>query len=392
MDSGGHTKSQHKGLPGYSPENLQPWMLTVNFSITGVATLILLLRIASRRIRQQRLWWDDYTIIFSLVWLYGIHMLNFGVFYQGVGRHVDVLSSEQYVLAVKWLLVCGVAYPWNLCWTKLSVLLMYYRIFDFAPFRRMAFWVAGFVILWAICASLLTIFVCVPFAKIWHPELPGHCMSQIAAWITNGVGNIVADIVILLMPITQIWKLQLKTEEKMGLTFVMGLGCFVICASFYRLFVLMTFDHADATYTLGPSIAWSVIEIAVSIISACLPTQLPVLRFCASKLGIQFPFLSTMRGGGGGAAAPLNGAAGGQGLNGTGDVPHNPLVTVGQQSTRRPSYNAFYRLSDEEGSESFQNGHRRVDGGGARPEGHSPDSIAMHTLPLEVKTESPVSP
>lgn len=55
------------GIPGYNPHNLQPWTVEVVVSVTVLATVTVLLRLLSRHIKAQKLWWDDYMIIFSLV-------------------------------------------------------------------------------------------------------------------------------------------------------------------------------------------------------------------------------------------------------------------------------------------------------------------------------------
>lgn len=61
------TPSVLPGLPGFNPYNLQPWTVQVTASMTVLACLCVLLRMASRRIRKQPLGWDDYMILFSLV-------------------------------------------------------------------------------------------------------------------------------------------------------------------------------------------------------------------------------------------------------------------------------------------------------------------------------------
>ena len=55
------------GIPGYAPDNLQPWTVAVVASVTVLATVAVVLRMVSRYIKAQHLWWDDYMIIFSLV-------------------------------------------------------------------------------------------------------------------------------------------------------------------------------------------------------------------------------------------------------------------------------------------------------------------------------------
>ncbi len=55
------------GIPGYNAHNLQPWSVAVISSVTVLATVVVGLRVLSRYIKAQKLWWDDYMIIFSLV-------------------------------------------------------------------------------------------------------------------------------------------------------------------------------------------------------------------------------------------------------------------------------------------------------------------------------------
>ena len=55
------------GIPGYDPDNLQPWTVAVVASVTVLATVAVALRLFSRHLKAQQLWWDDYMIIFSLV-------------------------------------------------------------------------------------------------------------------------------------------------------------------------------------------------------------------------------------------------------------------------------------------------------------------------------------
>lgn len=55
------------GLPGFNPDNLQPWTVAVVVSMTILALMSVALRLVSRRIKGQPLWWDDYMILFSMV-------------------------------------------------------------------------------------------------------------------------------------------------------------------------------------------------------------------------------------------------------------------------------------------------------------------------------------
>ncbi|RFU78637.1 integral membrane [Trichoderma arundinaceum] len=259
----------------------------------------------------------------------------------GMGLHADKVEPTRIVMMAKWLLVAEILYAWNLGWTKVSLLLMYYRIFHVPYFKKMAWAVGGFVMAWVVCITFLFIFICVPVQKLWYPDLPGHCINQVGTWIANASSTIFTDLVILLLPIPQIWKLQLRTTEKMGLTFAFGLGFFVVFASAYRTSVLFTYSNSDPTYTLAPTVGWTVIEVSAGIISACLPTMLPVLRLFARSIGIKRNFLSPNRGTSGAKSSNLNKS------NMSGPSQNKSTNALAGDSTRGSGGNAFYRLADE---------------------------------------------
>lgn len=144
--------------------------------------------------------------------------------HEGMGIHADKLPASQIILIAKYLVVAEILYVFNLVWTKLSILLMYYRIFRFPYFKKWAYAIGTFVILWVICITFLFIFICVPVQKLWYPSLPGHCISQVGTWIANATSTIATDLIILFLPLPQVWKLQLRLSEKIALTVAFGLG------------------------------------------------------------------------------------------------------------------------------------------------------------------------
>jgi hypothetical protein len=208
--------------------------------MTVLATVAVGLRLLSRHIKAQKLWWDDYMIIFSLVsrhsrcrggvltlaqlWNYLVIGFIFAMYAAGMGIHADLVQLDRIVLMAKFLVVAEILYVFNLVWTKLSILLMYYRIFHFPYFKKMAYVIGAFCIAWVITITFLFIFICVPVEKLWTPDLPGHCIDQVSTWISNACSTILTDVLILLLPIPQVWKLQLRRPEKIGVTFAFCLG------------------------------------------------------------------------------------------------------------------------------------------------------------------------
>lgn len=141
-----------------------------------------------------------------------------------MGIHADLVDPADVVMMAKWLVVAEILYAFNLGWTKLSLLLMYYRIFRFPFFKRMAWAVGAFVMAWVVVITFLFVFICTPVEKLWYPDIPGRCISQVGTWIANAASTILTDLVILFLPIPQVWGLRLKRADKIGLTFAFSLG------------------------------------------------------------------------------------------------------------------------------------------------------------------------
>ncbi|GKU05286.1 unnamed protein product [Fusarium langsethiae] len=332
-------ESQLPGLPGFDKNNIQPWTVEVVVSMTVLALVSCVLRLYSRHLKAQKLWWDDYVILFSMAWNLVVVGFIFAMHSSGMGLHADKVPLDQIVMIAKWLVVAEVLYAWNLGWTKLSLLLMYYRIFRVPYFKRMAWIVGTFVFAWIITITFLFIFICVPVAKLWYPDLPGHCINQVGTWIANAASTIFTDIVILCLPIPPIWKLQLGKSEKLGLTAAFAIGSFVVFASAYRTSVLFTYTATDPSYTLAPTVGWTEIEMSAGIVSANLPTMLPVLRLVAKFTGLS-SFASTIRSG-----QRSKGEQSTKGLKS-----NDNHKTHASNNSGSVSSNNFYRLNDENDS------------------------------------------
>ncbi|CAI7662241.1 unnamed protein product [Penicillium glandicola] len=276
-------------------DSLQPWSIATTASVTVLAFVTVCLRLLARYERMQKLWWDDYMVIFSMLWNLIVVGFIFAMVHKGMGLHASTLPVEDVILIAKYLVVAEVLYVYNLVWTKMSILLMYYRIFRFPYFKTWAYIIGTFIILWVICITFLFIFICVPVQKLWYPQLPGRCINQVATWVSNAVSTIVTDVVILLLPLPQIWKLQLRTSEKIAISFAFSLGFFVVFASAYRFSVLFSYSAADSSYTLAPTVGWTAIEMSAGIVSANLPTLRPALRLIARMLGINGSILAIFK-------------------------------------------------------------------------------------------------
>ena len=72
---------------------------------------------------------------------------------------------------------------------------------------------------------LLVIFQCLPIDSIWNKTVDGKCLPISAAIGFTGAGlSIAEDLIILLIPIRELWKLQMNTKKKLGIVILLSVG------------------------------------------------------------------------------------------------------------------------------------------------------------------------
>ena len=109
---------------------------------------------------------------------------------------------------------------------KLSILVLYRRIFCTTAFRRVALIVGTIVMVWFIVAIFTDIFQCRPFQAAFNPELlpTKQCINLEAYYRGVTASNLCIDVVMLYMPLHMVWRLRLSMRQKVALSSIFLLG------------------------------------------------------------------------------------------------------------------------------------------------------------------------
>lgn len=111
--------------------------------------------------------------------------------------------------------------------TKVSILLMYLRLFmpnrqtKICHFTRFIIWTN---VLFYLSVLIVSINGCIPRRKIWQIWVPGKCVDEEAILLVTAVINTLSDLIILLLPIGCIWHLQLSPRRKLAISAVFATG------------------------------------------------------------------------------------------------------------------------------------------------------------------------
>ncbi|CAN9195539.1 unnamed protein product [Alternaria alternata] len=115
------------------------------------------------------------------------------------------------------------------------------------------------IIVWNIANIIAVLLICRPFARNWDFTLPGTCGSQPAFYFATGLVNLIADALIIVLPMPYLYNLRLAWRKKTW--------AITIC----RQVLLPDLDFADMTFNGVLVIMLSGLESTVAIALPCIP-------------------------------------------------------------------------------------------------------------------------
>ncbi|CAJ2510296.1 Uu.00g061960.m01.CDS01 [Anthostomella pinea] len=187
-----------------------------------------------------------------------------GCFY-GYGQHESTLTEHQRHEAFKSFYLCQITYKTSINLTKASILLLYLRIFSGVKWFR-----------WTCCSP-----VTAAFDKTITQKT---CMNNAHFWFANATWSVLTDIIVLFLPMPLVYALQIPRDQKVALVIVFTLGAFVVITSCLRITTLdIQATTTDPLYDIA-STMWTIIEMNVAVICACLPQIRPLIVKLFPKL------------------------------------------------------------------------------------------------------------
>lgn len=102
---------------------------------------------------------------------------------------------------------------------------MYYRIFPTRSMKIGGYVLGGLTLAWWIAIVFTTIFQCTPIDKAWKPFMEqGKCIDKNKFFIGNSIPNIVADALIISLPVWEVSKVQVPRSQRVAIAGIFLLG------------------------------------------------------------------------------------------------------------------------------------------------------------------------
>ncbi|KAL2867365.1 CFEM domain-containing protein [Aspergillus lucknowensis] len=248
-----------------------PAVIVAGVTLSSIAVT---LRIAGRLIGS-RLGLDDAVIMLSLAAAVAIAVIGLIEASLGLGKDVWFLSFDKITQILHAYFIAEALYITSIALSKMSMLLLFLRLFPDENFRRATYLVLAFTTCWGLTVLFANVFACQPLSyywNMWDGEHEGKCISQASLLWAHAVINILLDVVIIGLPTHTLLKLNLSWRRKLAICSMFAVGIVVTIVSILRFVSSLHFDITDnPTKKFVPVGAWSLVEVYLSIICACMP-------------------------------------------------------------------------------------------------------------------------
>ncbi|KAI1175284.1 hypothetical protein F4777DRAFT_335884 [Nemania sp. FL0916] len=257
-------------------------------------TIFFGLRLWARRLRRTSLSLDDWLCFGGLLIGYTCCALQLYASIDGeLGQHQKlgpdgqpILDDPRFLVYEKTKLAVNVLSPLGFGLVKASIVVLYERIFhNIRHFRYAAYVMLGLIVPWSISFFFANLFICYPVTALIEPFYGKKCVDRAAVFLSTLVSNLIFDVLILIMPIPVVLRLHLPRKDRFGVLGMFLLGATVVAVGIARLIQLLEVNsqylyfYTDETYYTSPAFFWANIELAIAVVSACLPTLKPILTF-----------------------------------------------------------------------------------------------------------------
>ncbi|KOC18278.1 hypothetical protein AFLA70_59g003510 [Aspergillus flavus AF70] len=256
---------------GYSTLVVSIFFIVLSIAAVG-------LRIGTRRMLDNKLGLDDWLIIASVfVFLGFCSDILVGVYTYGGGQvYLDELEAQEKLIQyMKSEYAIPSLYAANVTLVKMSILCFYHRLFSVSSFRRINYGVGIFCLIWFVAAFIGDLLYCIPMRQFWDPTTDGSCFNFPNYFLVMELIDVLLDVVIIALPLKTISGLHLSLRKKLALLSIFSLGGFVIVTGAIR--IAYVYKPGDQLLSLAQASLWSVINLGVAILCACLPIYRPWL-------------------------------------------------------------------------------------------------------------------
>ncbi|RAL14703.1 oxidoreductase [Aspergillus homomorphus CBS 101889] len=259
-----------------------PTILAVVGTLTGLSTLIVLLRCYVRGLVLRKFNAEEYNIIGAWLCAVGV-LVCFAVESQhGVGRYSKDITNEEFGYLAKVVYFHSIIVMVGLSLVKIS-LAVFLRRFAQNALRQALIGSIVFLVAFTIACGLTLILQCTPVAAAWDYSLRANARcfdsgTYTAIGLWNSITNLVTDVIFATLPVPMFIKIQVNRRTKASLIGVLSLGYLACVAGIIKIVAQIKVLKETNVYRNDTFMVWNCVELNIAILAACLPNLKPLVK------------------------------------------------------------------------------------------------------------------
>lgn len=289
----------------------QASVLAVSISMIVLSALFVSFRLVSRAVVVKKLQIDDYFMIVAWIVTFALSFCVCYGCYWGLGRHEWNIPGPWHPPLRQVNYSFSVIYQPALMAIKTSILAFYLylptsnRNFKWACIATLVVVNAG-----GFALMMFTIFQCQPPSAAWAFPIPevANCTDVVTIYLSSAPLNLITDFALLFLPLPILTAMRLPKKQKIILVITFSFGAFVAAVDVIRIVYLQSAaqtrleelhattdssgdsstarrqEYVDFSYYASLSFMWSVVEVNVGIMCACVPGLKPLVSKFLPKL------------------------------------------------------------------------------------------------------------
>ncbi|KAF7530961.1 hypothetical protein G7054_g9329 [Neopestalotiopsis clavispora] len=287
-----------------------------------LAVIVFCLRVWARWLTGLMITWgaDDWVMLVTVVFSIPLTVVSYLFAAKGLGKDLYMVPFDDITFVLEMYYYSEILYLIVIFLTKISILCFYLRVFPKKSLRIRVYVVIGLTGACALAFIPITVFQCTPIPGAWlrwDGTYEAECRDVMVQALWGAIASIALDLATIMLPMTELWALNLSIRRKVGVMLMFAVGLFVVIVQILRIVFLLKFSAtSNFTRDYTATSVWSNVEVYVGIMCACFPYIRTLLTHFAPRI-----FATTK----GGKSTNMSGAYANTGSKGRSQFSHRPV-------------------------------------------------------------------